>query len=273
MSEHEKAPAGIDPTTPSVARMYDYYLGGKDNFAADRAAAEQIIKLLPNARHVARENRAFLGRAVRHLAGLGIDQFIDIGAGLPTRENVHQVAQARAPRSRVVYVDNDPIVLVHARALLADNPQTTVVEGDLRDPKAITEHPAVLAAIDFDRPFAVILCAIMHFVEDDEEAASIVAHLRSTLPPGGALVLSHGFRGHQAGPNIARAEAVYARTSRPLKIRDRETIERYFSGLDLVEPGLVHVGSWRPEHDLLEDESAAGGLGGVGLVPRHRTLR
>ncbi|MFC4529657.1 SAM-dependent methyltransferase [Sphaerisporangium dianthi] len=267
MSEQEKAPPGIDPTTPSVARMYDYYLGGKDNFAADRAAAEQIIELLPSARHVARENRAFLGRAVRHLAGLGIDQFIDIGAGLPTRENVHQVALAWAPRSRVVYVDNDPIVLVHARALLADNPQTTVIEGDLRDPKAIMEQPAVRAAIDFDRPFAVILCAIVHFIEDDDEAADIVAHLRGILPPGGALVLSHGFRGRLEDPTIAKAEAIYARTRRGLKIRDRETIQGYFSGLEMVEPGLVHVGSWRPEHALTEDESAAGGLGGVGLVP------
>ncbi|WP_405140480.1 SAM-dependent methyltransferase [Sphaerisporangium sp. NBC_01403] len=268
MSEQEQAPPGIDPRTPSVARMYDYYLGGKDNFAADREAAEKIIEVLPSVRHVARENRAFLGRAVRFLAELGIDQFIDIGTGLPTRENVHQVALDAAPASRVVYVDNDPIVLTHARALLADNPRTSVIEGDLRDPKGIMEHPLVRAQIDFGRPFAVILCAIVHFVGDDEEAASIVTHLRETLPPGGALVLSHGFKGELDDQTLAQAGEIYARTKGALKVRDRGTIRGYFSGLELVEPGLVHAGSWRPDHDLQEDQSAPGVLGGVGLVPR-----
>ncbi|WP_248960379.1 SAM-dependent methyltransferase [Sphaerisporangium perillae] len=270
MSEQDEAPPGIDPSTPSVARMYDYYLGGKDNFASDRAAAEKVMRMLPNVRHIARENRAFLGRAVRHLTEMGIDQFLDIGTGLPTRENVHQVALERSPDARIVYVDNDPIVLTHARALLADNPRTTVIDGDLRDVKAITEHPEVRAAIDFDRPFAVILCAIVHFIGDDDEARSIVAHLREGLPPGGALVLSHGFNGDLSDRAIADAEAVYSTTKGALRVRDRETIAGYFSGLELVEPGLVHVGAWRPEHDLEEDQTAAGVLGAVGLVPPAR---
>jgi hypothetical protein len=266
MSEQEQAPPGIDPKTPSVARMYDYYLGGKDNFASDREAAEKVMKALPNVRHVARENRAFLGRAVRFLAERGIHQFIDIGTGLPTGKNVHQVALDVAPDSRIVYIDNDPIVLVHARALLADNAQTSVIDGDLHDPKSLTEHPEIRAHIDFDKPFAIILCAIVHFVGDDEEAAGIVTYLRETLPPGGALVLSHGFKGEINDEAIARAEEVYSHTKGALKVRDRDRINEYFTGLDLVEPGVVHVGSWRPENDLEEDQTAPGLLGGVGLV-------
>ncbi|MDH2425224.1 SAM-dependent methyltransferase [Sphaerisporangium sp. TRM90804] len=269
MSEQEKAPPGIDPRTPSVARMYDYYLGGKDNFASDRESAERIIKIFPQAKEVARENRAFLGRAVRLLAELGIRQFIDIGTGLPTRENVHQVALETAPGSRVVYVDNDPIVLVHARALLADNPRTIVIDGDLRDPKAIMEHPEVRAHIDVDEPYAVILCAIVHFVEDDDEATGIVSYLRDDIPPGGALVLSHGFHGDLGDSTMAEAREVYARTKGTLKLRDRTKIGEYFSGLDLVEPGLVHVQAWRPEYPVTVDPGASGGLGGVGLVPRR----
>ncbi|MEU8272251.1 SAM-dependent methyltransferase [Sphaerisporangium sp. NPDC049002] len=242
-------------------------MAGKDNFASDREAAEKIMKVLPGVRQVARENRAFLGRAVRFLAERGIHQFIDIGTGLPTRENVHQVALGATRDARVVYVDNDPIVLVHARALLADNPRTSVINGDLRDPKSIIEHPETQAQIDFGRPFAVILCAIVHFVDDDTEAASIVAHLRDTLPAGGALVLSHGFKGELNDETLAEAEGIYARTKGALKVRDRSTIRDYFSGLELVEPGLVHAGSWRPDHDLEEDQSAPGVLGGVGLVP------
>ncbi|WP_344940246.1 SAM-dependent methyltransferase [Sphaerisporangium flaviroseum] len=266
MSDQEQAPPGIDPKTPSVARMYDYYLGGKDNFAADREAAEKVMQVLPDVRHVARENRAFLGRAVRFLAERGIRQFIDIGTGLPTGKNVHQVALETAPDSRIVYIDNDPIVLVHARALLADNPQTLVVEGDLHDPKSLTEHPELRTHIDFEKPFAIILCAIMHFVADDEEATSIITHLRDTLPPGGALVISHGFRGDLDEEAIARAEEIYSHTKGALKVRDRGTISEYFTGLDLVEPGVVHVGAWRPEHDLEEDPAAPGVLGGVGIL-------
>jgi hypothetical protein len=270
MSEQDKVPPGIDPKTPSVARMYDYYLGGKDNFASDREAAEKVMSVLPKVRHVARENRAFLGRAVRFLAQRGIHQFIDIGAGLPTRENVHQVALDVAPDARIVYVDNDPIVLAHAHALLADNPWTRVIEGDLHAPKAIVEHPEVQAHIDFREPVAIILCAIMHFVEDDEEAAGIVAHLRETLPPGGALVLSHGFQGELSDETMGRAQDIYARTKGSLKARDRDAIRTLFSGLELVEPGLVHVGAWRPDHDLEQDDpSAPGMLGGVGLVTRR----
>ncbi|MEV6985966.1 SAM-dependent methyltransferase [Sphaerisporangium sp. NPDC051017] len=268
MTEGEKTLPGIDPRTPSVARMYDYYLGGKDNFASDREAAEKIIKLFPNARDFARDNRGFLKKAVRLLAESGITQFIDIGTGLPTQENVHEVAIAAAPDARVVYVDNDPIVLVHARALLADSSRTIVVEGDLRDPKAILEHPRVRGHLDLDKPFAVILCAIVHFVDDDDEAASIVSYLRGAMAPGGALVLSHGYKGRVAADAVAQAEEIYTRTRGTLKLRDHDTIAEYFTGLDMVEPGLTYVQAWRPDFEVSVDPSRPGALVGVGLVPR-----
>src|SRR5437868_9175230 len=166
MSETERALPGIDPKTPSVARIYDYYLGGKDNYASDREAAEQILTMMPDGRRIARENRGFLGRAVQHLAESGITQFLDIGAGLATQENVHQVALAANPDAKIVYVDHDPIVLIHARALLADNPSTTVLEGDLHDPKAILD--AAAQHLDLTKPDADILPAILHFIPDDD---------------------------------------------------------------------------------------------------------
>src|SRR5437868_15508908 len=181
MSTIEQAPVGVDPSVPSTARIYDYLLGGKDNFASERAAAEAVLNMLPESRQMAKDNRAFLGRAVRHLAESGITQYLDIGAGLPTQENVHQVALAANPDARIVYVDNDPTVLVHARALLADNPNTTVLEGDLNDPKAIIE--AATALLDFTKPVAVILAAILHFIPDTDETYRIVDDLRARLAP------------------------------------------------------------------------------------------
>src|SRR5437868_12949919 len=193
MSTIEQAPVGVDPSVPSTARIYDYLLGGKDNFASDRAAAEAVLNMLPESRQMAKDNRAFLGRAVRHLAESGITQYLDIGAGLPTQENVHQIALAANPDAQIVYVDNDPIVLVHARALLADNPNTHVLEGDLHDPKAILE--AATALLDFTKPIAVILAAILHFFPDDDETYRVVGDLRARLAPGSALAISHIYAG------------------------------------------------------------------------------
>src|SRR6201991_3158168 len=170
MTEHEQAPAGVDVTVPSVARMYDYLLGGKDNFPADREAAAHIAQLSPNAKEIARANRAFLGRAVATAAAEGgIRQFLDIGTGLPTQENVHQVAGRVSPGSRVVYVDFDPIVLVHARALLAETADTIVVQGDMRDPEAVLGHPEIPRHLDFGQPLAVLMVAVLHFIPDDDQ--------------------------------------------------------------------------------------------------------
>jgi SAM-dependent methyltransferase len=250
--------------------MYDYYLGGKDNFASDREAAEKVLALVPGVRDIVRDNREFLGKAVRALAQSGVRQFIDIGAGLPTKENVHQVALGTVPDARIVYVDNDPIVLAHARALLADNPHTIVVKGDIRAARAILDDPAVRAHIDFDEPFAIILCAILHFIPDDEEASRVVAELRSALVPGGALLISHGYTGEGDGDATnAEVQKIYARTSETPTPRDRAAISAYFAGLELLEPGLVHVEMWRPDRDIQVDPASPGGLGAVGVVPRQ----
>src|SRR5581483_6506441 len=185
MSGHEQVPSWvIAPHIPSVARMYDYYLGGKDNFAADRQAAEQVIAAMPYVLQFTRANRAFLARAVTLMARQGVRQFLDLGSGLPTQENTHEVAQRVAEESRVVYVDNDPIVLTHARALLAGNDRTVVVQADLRDPRGVLDHPDVRGTLDLDRPVGVLLLAMLHFVTDDELASSIVTQLREALAGG-----------------------------------------------------------------------------------------
>ncbi|MCT9930126.1 SAM-dependent methyltransferase [Planotetraspora sp. A-T 1434] len=270
MTAREDLLAGIDPSIPSVARMYDYYLRGKDNFESDRRAAEKMISLVPNIREVARANRDFLGRAVRLVAESGIRQFIDIGAGLPTQQNVHQVARSVAPGSRVVYVDNDPIVLVHARALLADNRDTIVVQGDVNEPKAILDDPAVREHIDLSQPVAVLMLAILHFVPDDEKAAAIVARLRDGMVPGSYLIISHGYTGEIGGRTDQQVRALYNKTATgSIKPRDHAEIAGYFDGLDLLEPGVVPVDSWRPELDWQAgiDLTKPTILGGVARVP------
>ncbi|GAA3684359.1 SAM-dependent methyltransferase [Nonomuraea antimicrobica] len=271
MTEQERAPAGIDPTVPSVARMYDYLLGGKDNFAADREAAARIIKISPNAKEISRDNRAFLGRAVRAVAELGIRQFLDIGTGLPTQENVHQVAQRANPSSRVVYVDNDPIVLVHARALLATTPGTIVVNGDMRDPKAILGHPKITQHLDLSSPLAVLLVSVLHFIPDDDEAFGIARDIRQALPSGSHLILSHVTAGGLNGEDVGKGRAIYrGTTSGGLAPRSREQIASFFEGLELLEPGLVAPAVWRadgPGQLAISGPGGAGFLGAVGRVP------
>ncbi len=271
MGDNERAPAGVDPTVPSVARMYDYYLGGKDNFRADREAAEQVLAAVPEVRHMARENRAFLIRAVRELAGRGIRQFLDIGAGLPTQQNVHQVALEAAPDSRIVYVDNDPIVLVHARALLADNDRTVVVEGDLQDPEAILGDPLVGAHLDLSRPVALLLVSVLHFVPRYDDALRIVRRLREPLVPGSHLVLSHGYVGDTPHGVMSEVGGVYARTRSGSTPRTFDQIAAFFDGLDLLKPGLVPPEAWRPEWEdpddpVVPDLVKAGMLAAVGEV-------
>ncbi|GAA3470907.1 SAM-dependent methyltransferase [Nonomuraea roseola] len=237
----------IDTTSPSVARVYDYWLGGKDNFAVDRQAAEQLLKLVPDAVEMCRDNRAFLRRSVEHLAASGIRQFLDIGSGLPTQENVHEVAMRVAPDSRVVYVDNDPIVLVHGRALLATHENTTVIEGDLREPEAIVA--AAGAHLDFEQPVAVLLLSIAHFVIDDEELTRIMASLRAAVRPGGYIVMSHAFAGERTGDDTVEAvQEVYAKSAPGgLTPRTRAQISALFEGMELQEPHLVPVNAWRTD--------------------------
>jgi len=237
----------FDTSVAHCARVYDYWLGGKDNFAADRAAAEQAIRDCPDIVPTARANRGFLARTVRFLAAeAGIRQFLDIGTGIPTENNTHDVAQAVAPGSRVVYVDNDPLVLVHARALLASHPDgaTAYEEADLRDPGRILDLAASL--LDFRRPVAVLLLAILHHVDDEDDPHKIVATLMNAVPPGSYLALSHPASdiGSEAAAKMAQnLNKVMAEKN---TARDRATAARFFDGLEMVEPGLVRVSDWHP---------------------------
>ncbi|GIH66979.1 SAM-dependent methyltransferase [Microbispora siamensis] len=238
----------IDTATPNVARMYDYYLGGKDNFAADREAAERVMAVAPITREIARANRAFLGRAVRFLAGdAGICQFLGIGAGLPTKANVHQVAQDATPGALVVYVDNDPVVLSHARALLATDAQTRVLFGDVRKPGEILTDPDARALLDLSRPVAVLLVAVLHFVPDHEDPYGAVRTLVDAMAPGSFLVVSHV----EHRPELSGAAKPYERANAPAVGRTFDEVARFFNGLDLVSPGLVPVRRWRPDAPVL----------------------
>ncbi|NUO96882.1 MAG: SAM-dependent methyltransferase [Nonomuraea sp.] len=264
---------GVNASVPSAARIYDYLLGGKDNFASDREAAEAVLKSVPNARDSARANRAFLSRAVRALAESGVRQFLDLGAGLPTQENVHQVAQRVAPGSRVVYVDNDPVVLVHARALLADNPDTVVVPADVGDPASVLDHPVVRSHLDFSRPVGVLLLAILHFFPEDEKAARIVAGLRRPLVPGSHVVISHGHPGETTGDLVEKGRELYGRTPQGAAVgRTRQTLATWLEGLELLEPGIVPLQAWRPDDldplpDPIPDPAEPGVFGMVAKVP------
>jgi S-adenosyl methyltransferase len=239
--------AQIDTSKPHPARMYDAFLGGKDNYAADREAVAQVLQAIPEVRAIARANRAFLQRAVHFLAAeKGIRQFIDIGTGIPATGNVHEVAEQAAEGIRVVYVDNDPIVYVHASALLTGSGSAEAVLADLRDPEAILAHPKVRELLDTGQPTALLLIAIAHFITDDEDPAGIIATLRDALAPGSFLALSHGTADFHPPEVARRAAAVYDTATAPLVLRDHTQVTRFFDGFGLVEPGLVQAPLWRP---------------------------
>jgi S-adenosyl methyltransferase len=239
--------ASFDTSVAHVARVYNYWLGGKDNFSADRAAGEQAIKAFPNIVLSARANRAFLARAVRFLAGeAGIRQFLDIGTGIPSAGNTHEVAQSVAPQSRVVYVDNDPIVLTHARALLPSDPAgaTDYIEADLRDPQQILAGAARL--LDFRRPVAVMLMAILQHLGDEDGPYEIVAALLDAVPPGSYLALSHPAKDIDANSMAKMADSLNKMMAEKVTFRDQPAVARFFGGLELAEPGMVQASKWRP---------------------------
>jgi hypothetical protein len=242
--------ATFDPSVPSAARIYDYLLGGKDNYASDREAAEAILRIEPESAAVARQNRAFLGRAVRYLVQeAGIRQFLDIGSGLPTGGNVHEVAQAAAPESRAVYVDNDNIVLAHARALLDSAPQGRCgyVQSDFRDTTRIVTQAA--ETLDFTKPVAVLLIALLHFIPDADDPWAITGRLMDAVPSGSYLAVTHATLESLADPaSKGLLDKVYAGTpSGGVTPRPRAEIERFFSGLEMTSPGLVSITAWRAE--------------------------
>jgi S-adenosyl methyltransferase len=260
-------PPGIDTTKASIARVYDWWLGGEHNFLVDQDAARALIAVEPKARTIARAYRAFLIRAVRYLASeAGIRQFLDIGSGIPTAQNVHQVAQEAAPGARVVYVDNDDVAVAHSRLLLEGNPDTAVILADLRDPQRILEHPETRRLIDFTQPVALLLAAVLHFIPESDDPGRILAGLREPLAPGSYLAISHACRDSIAGTASAREAAYNSRVSARSTFRTREQIARLFDGFTLVDPGLVWLPEWRPDSpdDVSEDPSALWGVAGVG---------
>jgi hypothetical protein len=261
-------PPEIDTTKPHSARIYDYYLGGKNHFPADRAVAEKSLASVPSARVGAREQRAFLGRAVRYLtADAGIRQFLDIGTGLPTTDNVHEVAQAIAPSTRVVYVDNDPLVLAHARALLTSAPEgrTAYIHADLRSPDEILSSPVVRDVLDFSQPIALMLVGILHFLEDKEEPERIIATLLDALPPGSYLTASHLNPEHDP-EGVAAGVRAYRAGGVTVQARDSSELGALaFGDLELVPPGVVSVSEWRRDvpgpRPTLAEVSCYGGVG------------
>jgi hypothetical protein len=266
VTEHQ--PRDIDVSTPNVARIYDYFLGGKDNFAVDREAAAQMTALMPFLPKVARANRVFVRRAVKVLAAeYGIRQFIDLGAGLPTQQSVHAVAQEVDPDSRVVYVDNDPVVCSHGRALL-EGENSAMLEGDLLDPDAIIDDPVTKSLIDFGQPFALLMAAVLHFVPDEKNPYGIVTRYRGLMAPGSALVISHGtMETDESDPRPRLSSKVYRQASAALSLRSLDEVRAFFDGFDLVEPGLVNTSDWRADNTEPTDGLADTMRCAVGILP------
>jgi len=236
---------GFDASKPHIARVYDYLLGGKDNFAADRAVADQIIAQLPAVQVGVRAQRDLLGRVVRYLVGeAGLRQLLDIGSGLPTAENVHEIAHAIDPSTRVVYLDNDPVVLTHARALLADDEVTFAVGGDLRDPAGLLADPDVRKHLDWDQPVGLLLCGILHYILDEESPAGVVETLYRALPAGSYVFIHHMLDSED--PAAATLQAAMQSGLGRTQFRTLAQIRELFGGLELVEPGLVLIPDWRP---------------------------
>jgi len=265
MAQANEATRALDVSVPNAARMYDYFLGGKDNFEADRVTAEKLLALVPQLRQSVVENRRFIGRVVRFLAAeAGIDQFLDIGAGLPTRDPVHQVAQKVNPRARVVYADYDPVVVTHGSALLAVPDRSVMVRADLRRPGELLAHPGVRGFLDLSRPVAVMLIAIMHFVPDSDDPYGIVTALRDGLAPGSYLAMVHLSGDFVEQDAAAEAVSIYEHASARLRPRSRTEILRFFDGFELVPPGLVPKHEWRPDSGGPGYRTSNVSWGGVG---------
>lgn len=268
MSLPEWVPEGLDITVPNAARVYDCALGGYHNFAVDREFMDQAEAAWPGLTLLAHANRAYLGRVVRWLADAGVRQFLDIGSGIPTLGNVHEVAQGAAPDARVVYVDIDPIAVSHSRAMLADNPHAHAIEGDLRRPAEILYHPDVIEWIDFSEPVAVLMVAVLHFVADSDDPAGIIHQIADALASGSYVAVAHGT--HASGAFRQRQESVqslFERTPTPFHLRTREEVAGLLTGLEIVAPGIVPITDWHPDPEEDDVAYAAPVLGAVGRRP------
>ncbi|MBO0803734.1 MAG: SAM-dependent methyltransferase [Nocardiopsaceae bacterium] len=265
MAGHEEQePPAIDLSKPSIARAYDVVLGGKDNYAVDRQVVGEMLKIVPDLPQVATYNRQILIRGVRYLAAeAGIRQFLDLGSGLPTVQNTHQVAQGVAPDARVVYVDNDPIVLAHGRALLVENENTAVVTADLREPAAVLANPEVRRLIDFSQPVGVMLVGITHHLHDDEDPEGIAKAYMAAVPTGSYLFLTAFCRSF---PEAAELEKTYLSVLGTGRFRTKEQLQAFFGDLEMLEPGLVYLPEWRPEEPVPGELTVAEKLmvGGIG---------
>lgn len=266
----EQAPDGMDTATPNVARIYDFLLGGKDNFAADRAAAKQLVAAVPDIAAIAQDQRAFIARAVRYLAAEeGIRQFLDLGSGLPTRSNVHQVAQAITPDAHVVYVDYDPVVALHGQALLASGDRVAMVHADLTRPDVVLSQPDVLRVLDLSQPLAVISTGTLYFISDEQDPHAIIAEYRDHMAPGSFLAISHAPSNDPGEDSEAwdNATDVYRQASSQIHFRSLAEIQRFFDGFELVDPGVVWMAGWRPDPDTKPFARLRAMRAGVGRKP------
>jgi len=240
------APADLDLDRPSVARVYDYYLGGSHNFAVDREFAQQVLQAMPNVPQLARENRAFLRRVVRMMSALGVDQFVDLGSGIPTVGNVHEVAQEINPAARVVYVDWDPVAVAHGQSILEDNDRTAVLGADLREPETIFADERVRTLIDPAKPTAVLLIAVLHFVPDEQKPIELIGRIAGLLAPGSHVAISHASPERQTA-QMDKAATLYQKTASPVTMRTQAEITDLFGDLALLDPGVVQTPLWRPD--------------------------
>ncbi|MDF5751416.1 SAM-dependent methyltransferase [Spongiactinospora sp. TRM90649] len=247
MSEQERVPPGIDVSKMSHARAYDYVLGGKDNYAVDRAAAEQVMRLAPDLPVLGRAQRRFLLRVTRMCAEAGVDQFLDVGTGIPTAPNVHETAKAINPDARVVYVDYDPIVSVHNNALLATDPTVVSIQADVRDPEGIMDHPEVAPLLDYGKPILVLFVGLFHLVGDDDDPAGLVARFRERMVPGSHVMISQFCADGSDPAARAKLEEISVNSPSPMRFRTKAEIGRFFGGFEMLEPGLVDVQDWWPD--------------------------
>jgi SAM-dependent methyltransferase len=259
------APADVDVDAPSAARVYDYFLGGAHNFAVDRALADQIARMTPNVGETMRAGRDFLRRAVCFLLDEGIRQFLDIGSGIPTVGNVHEIAQQIAPEARIAYVDIDPVAVAHSLAILAGNDRVAVLHADVREPQQILADPELARLLDLSEPTGILLAGIMHFIHDEDDPPGIVGKLRDAVVPGSYVVISHVTYEDQP-PEVVEAQKLSARTATEIVLRSKAQILEQFRGFTLVEPGLVHLPLWRPDSpgDVDSHPERFGAFGGVG---------
>jgi len=262
------APPDVDIEQPSISRIWDWFLDGSHNFAVDREVAKQMLRLMPEGPRMAQASRAFLRRAVRMCAAAGVTQFLDIGSGIPTVGNVHEIARAADPQARVVYVDTDPVAVSHTRQMLDGDPTTTVLRADLRAPEDILASPEVRDTLDLDRPVAVMLIMILHFIHDEDDPAGVLARFRDALPAGSMLAVAHGSPNTEGMPDehLHRTREMYEKSVAQVRLRTRPEVEDLFDGWQLVEPGVVWIPDWRPDPTDAGPESRTPNAGYAGVA-------